>query len=336
MKLKHMVLGFLLLGVLAYAATTYFFSQSLSRKPIAVIDPIHFRRSLDMFINMNGTLKSPMSPGLNWCFSNPFLAAYDHEIALALEYNWYRWSETQFQSVYDILRLVAPSPEVHSGHIVQILYPNASHLPCLDRSGLIRFGKSLDAGKVLCGVATLAASTECIVYSLGSNNNFEFEEALAAKTSCEIHTYDCTSSPPKNSIPRHTFHKICMGEKVMLPALIFPVTENSNKSNRTDHTFKRLSEIMRENNHSNVYVLKMDIEGAEFGVFADIFNSKTDIHLPFQISFESHWWYLNFHHAILHQQLFAQLWKKGYRLMHHEVNAGDSSCVEWTLLRVFC
>jgi hypothetical protein len=62
--------------------------------------------------------------------------------------------------------------------------------------------------------------------------------------------------------------------------------------------------------------------------------SRSD--LPYQISFESHWWNRDIYHAILHMSLFSQLWRSGYRLLQYELNEGDKSCIEWTFVRFFC
>ena len=132
------------------------------------------------------------------------------------------------------------------------------------------------------------------------------------------------------------FHKICMGEKTNLQQFMFPNAGKTEISENKNYIFKRFSQIIKENNHTQVHVLKMDIEGAEYAVFADIFNSAKEITLPYQISFESHWWHRDFYHAILHQQMFSQLWKNGYRFLYHELNPVDNPCVEWTLMRVFC
>jgi len=98
-------------------------------------------------------------------------------------------------------------------------------------------------------------------------------------------------------------------------------------------SYDRLLEVT---NRRNVHVLKMDIEGGEYSVFADLLKNPTRIDLPFQISFESHWWNKDIYHGILHISLFTQLWRSGYRLLQYELNPGDPACAEWTFLRVFC
>ena len=101
-------------------------------------------------------------------------------------------------------------------------------------------------------------------------------------------------------------------------------------------SFRRFEQLLYENGHARVHVLKVDIEGGEYSVFADILTQFNSTKLPYQISFESHWWNRDIYHAILHQHVFAQLWQSGYRFMQHELNPWDNACVEWTLMRVFC
>ncbi|CAF1338411.1 unnamed protein product [Adineta steineri] len=335
-KKKILLVG-VLLGIYTYTIVTYFTPWFAEKTYWTAFDYIHFKEASRTPINITDYIHSPLSPGLKWCSSNPFLDSYDRKTVFYMEHIWYKWSETQLQSVYDILTKVALSRNTTDGYITHMAYPEKTHLPCPNKYGLVRYGKSLGTGKVLCGIATIPPSAKCIIYSLGSNNNFEFEQAIIEQTSCQVHTYDCTSSPPKVPIKGLTFHNVCMGEQTNLQQHIFPYSVRKEKLyNNETVIFKRFSQIVQENNHDHVHVLKMDIEGAEYGVFADIFNSSKGINLPFQISFESHWWYHDFYHAILHQHMFNQLWKKGYRFLYHELNPGDPSCVEWTLMRVFC
>lgn len=48
---------------------------------------------------------------------------------------------------------------------------------------------------------------------------------------------------------------------------------------------QRLTSIMKRQGHTHIDLLKMDIEGSEFGVIDDILNTKLDIH---QITLEFH------------------------------------------------
>ena len=93
---------------------------------------------------------------------------------------------------------------------------------CRDPTPLVPRGHH-DDHKVVCRTKELTGRN-CTVYSIGSNSEWEFENALI-KTypKCKVHTFDCTSGPPqKDSDDRTTqmayghykrgqlqFHKIC-------------------------------------------------------------------------------------------------------------------------------
>ena len=284
-----------------------------------------------------GRLQSPMSPQLQWCVSNPFLAGYKQTDVLHLELQWFEWSQNSLQRTYEILK----SDVLHNGRnttkISHLAYPNSLPLPCPYRGHLKRYGGKHDGNKILCGVESLEASSGCIVYSLGSSNNFNFELDLLKHTTCEVHTYDCTSQPPKNPIKRLHFHQICMGEPSPLQSFIFPNNgTNQNDQFNSTSLFESFHQIVADNKHTRLHVLKMDIEGGEYSVFADLLRHPAATNLPYQISFESHWWNRDIYHATMHQQVFAQLWRSGYRFLQHEDNPGDATCVEWTVMRVFC
>ena len=55
-----------------------------------------------------------------------------------------------------------------------------------------RIGKLGDGGKWICDPHRIAQQKDCLVYSVGSNNDFSFEEAVLREIGphCEIHTFD--------------------------------------------------------------------------------------------------------------------------------------------------
>lgn len=305
---------------------------SISREPV-----IMGVQGKAAFIDLFGRLQSAMSPQLQWCASNPFLAGYKQIDVLQLELQWFEWNQNSLLRMYEILKSYA----IHKGKNVTMIphlaYPSALPLPCPYSGNLKRYGGIHDGNKILCGVESLEPSTRCIVYSLGSSNNFNFELDLLKHTDCEIHTYDCTSQPPENSIKRLHYHQICMGEPSPLQSFIFPNngTPINGQFNSTP-LFQSFHQIIADNHHTHLHVLKMDIEGGEYSVFADLLRHPASPNLPYQISFESHWWNRDIYHATMHQQMFAQLWRSGYRFLQHEDNPGDAACVEWTVMRVFC
>mmetsp|Transcript_32296 Transcript_32296/g.53396 ORF Transcript_32296/g.53396 Transcript_32296/m.53396 type:complete len:345 (-) Transcript_32296:220-1254(-) len=148
---------------------------------------------------------------------------------------------------------------------------------------LLRFGEGDDA-KHVCN----APSTEvpkhgyltppCTVISVGSNNQWGFEHAIArALPHCRIHTLDCTIEPlVPLELRRHvSFHRICVGEE--------------------DHVWPDGKEVLSWSSvlrkldmHVPPAMLKMDIEGFEWGVLQQIVRSRDA--LPFSISVELHSW----------------------------------------------
>ena len=288
------------------------------------------------FIDSSGYLRSVLSPKLRWCTANPFLKPYDQNVVLDFELKWVSWKRTQLLTAYEILKNNALQIGDWNGGMVYLAYPPSLPLPCPYPNNLTRIGGIHDGSKVICGIEILKPPTKCTVYSLGSFGNFDFEWGLLKNTSCEIHTYDCTIPAPQ-PIERMTFHQICLGDASKLQKFMHPY--NAQKENpifNNASLFQSFNKILEDNKHSEVHILKMDIEGGEYSVFSDLLCQANERSLPYQISFESHWWNRDIYHAILHQKMFSQLWESGYRILYHEYNPGDHTCVEWTLMRVFC
>ena len=66
--------------------------------------------------------------------------------------------------------------------------------PCVGCSFERRVGPKGDGGKWVCNPDDLLR-TPCAVLSVGSNNDFRFEQAMTAY-GCDVHVYDHTSNPP--------------------------------------------------------------------------------------------------------------------------------------------
>jgi hypothetical protein len=300
--------------------------------------PSHKVNASTLCFDLCEKLYTVLSPGLKWCDKNPFLSGYDKQIVTEFEKKWYAWSQTQFIRTFNFLKKYAQSAGKTPGEFPQIVYPTAEPLFCpYNNNSMKRYGNSRNSGKYLCGLETLSHDDTCTVYSLGSNNNFEFEESILSETRCTVHTFDCTSSPPQKKNVRLHYHEICLGEYSPLQNYIYPKTEKVNH-NRSEpqRTYLKFDQILKMKNHTRLDVLKMDIEGGEYSVFTDILGNFSRSDLPYQISFESHFWNHDIYHAILHISLFSQLWRSGYRLLQHELNEGDQSCTEWTFIRMFC
>lgn len=279
-----------------------------------------------------------LAPKLQWCKENPFLTSFDKKSVINSETKWHMWDQYQLTRTFDFLKKFSQSPNETLREFTRVLYPTDELLLCpYNNKTMKRYGSSRDAGKLLCGLETLSHDDTCIVYSLGSADNFEFEESILLQTQCAVHTFDCTSSPPKRKINRLHFHKICLGEDSPLQYYIYPQSaKKMGSEHRSEETYMTFDKILKLQNHSKVHVLKMDIEGGEYSVFTDLLMRTSRSNLPYQISFESHWWNRDIYHAILHISMFSQLRRSGYRLLQYELNGSDEACVEWTFIRLFC
>ncbi|CAF4940206.1 unnamed protein product, partial [Rotaria socialis] len=252
------------------------------------------------FIDSSGYLRSVLSPDLRWCTANPFLKPYNQSVVLALELKWVVWQRNQLRTTYEILKNYALQIGDWGGGIVHLAYPPSLPLPCPYKNNLTRIGGIHDGKKIICGIEIFTPLTKCIVYSL-------------------VHTYDCTSPPPGGKTERMTYHQICLGDTSKLQKFMYPYnTQKENITFKNESLFKRFHTILAENKHDEVHILKMDIEGGEYSIFSDLLCQTNKTNLPYQISFESHWWNRDIYHAILHQKMFAQFWTAGYRILQHE------------------
>lgn len=136
-----------------------------------------------------------------------------------------------------------------------------------------------DDEKRICGLKQLIElqkeqdkDYECVIYSIGSKNQWGFEESIFARTSCKVETFDCTVAdyvqPPAAIRSRVRLHKVCL----------------SNTNNGKYQTWEDLHKLTGVK-HPPAY-LKMDIEGFEFPVMQSIIDSGEL--LPLQIAMEIH------------------------------------------------
>lgn len=114
-----------------------------------------------------------------------------------------------------------------------------------------------DGYKVYC--PDMVPKEGCLVYSLGSNGNFDFENAVHERyPQCEIHTFDQLDFRAPDFV---RFHRVRFGP---------------------DRT---ISQVQEELGHKDkrIALFKIDIEGAEWSLLQDIFSPSFD-----QIEMEIH------------------------------------------------
>ena len=145
-----------------------------------------------------------------------------------------------------------------------------------------------DEAKIICGLEELQDDTNCVAYSIGGNNQWEFELDIISRTKCNVHTFDCTGDVTRFHKPDHSrihFHHICLSDRYAAPNLA------CDKSRGLCGAMMTLKEIQTMLNHSRIDFLKMDIEGYEWPVFESWYAMSLGEKwvLPMQIAAEIHY-----------------------------------------------
>lgn len=210
-----------------------------------------------------------------------------------------------------------------------------------------------DNSKIVCGMEHLQEG--CIIYSIGGNNNWEFEENLYDMTPCHIYTFDCTGprerfDPPERIRDRHSFYHICLATEPRPPP---EEIEWQGRSKNTIYgAMETLQGMQAMLNHTRLDLLKMDIEGYEWPIFdswpelVDL-EESSKVSLPMQILTEVHYVTqmrdlrpaqpeVPFKTEIELVHLQEHLLKMGYVVAIRDDNRMCPHCTELTLLRYKC
>jgi hypothetical protein len=181
-------------------------------------------------------------------------------------------------------------------------------------------GQFGDGVKWVCGPRNLPDN--CTIYSYGSNNDFQFEDALLDTSTCSVWTYDPTSSPPQSSHSgRIHFERVGLG-----------LTTASHIRYNT----RTIQDQMQLNGHECIDVLKIDIEGLEWELVTEWHRTSWPCFRQLQV--EMH---LDFNGDRRHTypklvEWFHILETHNYRLFskeHNVYSSPNTCCVEWAFIR---
>ena len=166
--------------------------------------------------------------------------------------------------------------------------------------------------------------SQSVVYSVGVGNDITFDAALIARFGCVVHAFDPTPVSrgwvARQVLPAgFEFHPVGLANKDEDVAFAMPGREDWDsfsmaKDGTTEEVVwcpvRRLESIAAELGHDRIDLLKMDIEGFEYGVIDDVLAGPLR---PVQ-------WMIEFHHNINHfvaeqtRRAVEQLEAAGYRL----------------------
>lgn len=183
-----------------------------------------------------------------------------------------------------------------------------------------RYGPVGDGAKWLLDVDD---RTPCVIYSLGSNLQTEFEEAVLADTPCDVVTLDCTVDAAAmadavarapHSAGRFSFKPYCLG-----------VEGTEAKVGGVRTVLRSVAAVMAELGHARVDVLKMDVEGAEHNALPALLHDARGA-LPAQIVVELHWDL----RGLSSLNVVRDLVRAGYVLAYREDNRFSPGSTELT------
>jgi hypothetical protein len=197
-----------------------------------------------------------------------------------------------------------------------------------------RIGEMGDGGKWLCDPHRIVTNPgNCLIYSFGSNNVFDFEEAFHAyRGDCEVHTFDPTARPPPTGSPAAAFvnfHSYGLGSKTAVIPLGGECGSNC--------PVKGLNTILSELGHTKkvIDIFKIDIEGGEFDAFLDLLYGCMFPRNIRMILIELHM-KSGDNLPLLMQKLFLGLQHAGYVIFHKEPNTmySNGDCIEYAFIRL--
>lgn len=205
-----------------------------------------------------------------------------------------------------------------------------------------RIGRLGDGGKWTCGMSRYSApskeSQKCIVYSFGVEDDSSFEnEFLSRVETAEVWAYDFSVSDfgiqlePDNRNRAH-----------------FTQAGIAGKTTSTDAqpSFYSIADLMKQNGHEYIDILKMDIEGSEFEALdglSEAFPASQGLELPIgQLLIEVHMkthdtaqWYLEWWDRLAARGL-RPVWTEPNVLgiAYNMVNGDPTIALEYTFLNV--
>ena len=163
-----------------------------------------------------------------------------------------------------------------------------------------------------------------VVYSVGVGSDVTFDRALIERFSCTVHSFDPTPMArewiaAQALPPEFVFHPLGLADQDAEVAFAMPLQEGwdsfslppEGSDEEVVHCpVRRLETLAGDLGHTRIDVLKMDIEGFEYGVIDDVLAGPLR---PVQ-------WLIEFHHAMMHfvpdqtRRAVSQLEGAGYRL----------------------
>lgn len=178
-----------------------------------------------------------------------------------------------------------------------------------------RIGKRGDGGKWICDPHRITKQQQgdksCLVYSIGSNNDFSFEKSVQQDIGahCEIHTFDFGNYAAGAAKAGVHYHRVGLGG---------------------DHPpkFNSLSTVVKDLGHEGrtIDIFKIDCEGCEWKTAHEWFTANVTLR---QIQVELHK-----SDVIVTPTFFDLLYQHNYVITHKEPNIAYPGAIEYAFLKL--
>ncbi|KAF8498837.1 methyltransferase domain-containing protein [Hysterangium stoloniferum] len=143
-----------------------------------------------------------------------------------------------------------------------------------------RLGTLGDGGKYVCGVERIARKKNCVIYSIGINGESSFEAALLERTvGCQVYGYDYSV----NSFGPEIAHNWALNSRSHFKPWGLAGKDEHGPNHPTQ--WYTLDSIMKQNDHTFIDILKIDIEGGEFDVLTDLISHYNNLTPPQPLPF---------------------------------------------------
>lgn len=251
---------------------------------------------------------SPLTFAMSASLPAHFL--YSASRAAAADASQHSYARNLLTLVMSELQKPFPRPLDSEGRIYDPFVMSVS-CPAMEK-----VGNDVDGGKWTCGARNLNQAN-CLVYSFGSRDDFSFEGGvLALSPTCEIHTFDPTLDKAPQNKPRVVhFHSVGVG-----------AVDGAASHNGRNFSAKSYASILRMLGHDGrvADILKIDVEGYEFGVMQSIVKEVPRTLWPRQVLMEIHVWRGTVERPLAKLfELFKLMECAGYRAFSREPNMND-------------
>jgi hypothetical protein len=180
----------------------------------------------------------------------------------------------------------------------------------------------------VCDPHRISQQETCLVYSVGSNNDFSFEAAVLENIGkhCEIHTFDFDNYGAGAIANNVTYHQWGISHK--------------NKKDRRGRAMKTLETTLKELGHDDgrvIDIFKIDCEGCEVDSVLSWFDTNVtlrqvlvEVHSNEPFTREAAKGLVNY---------FTTMFRNNYVIFHKEPNiqywrGSLARCVEYTFLKL--